>query len=215
MFDLDLRMVQRPLITDDFMDLYFFGQVTLNSFKESTINDPENHQFLFDSNREDNLQIIVTDRMVNTFLEAAENSGTFQFATWEPSMWTILGYNETQDLTTSSEILKDLMPELAETYGENVDVDILFFPDNAQITFQRSPVEDILADIPWRFYIMLKTGDDSMPGVQVWESVFDSVVHSDASLGLYLDKDKKKFHVYINSYTVQSIKIIEDKVGIH
>ena len=90
-YDLDMRMVKAPKVTRQFMDLYFYGQTTIHGFRESEIPDPAAHEFIFNNERLNDLQIIVTDRMVNTFLEATGFTGAFQKSTFDKTFWQFIG----------------------------------------------------------------------------------------------------------------------------
>jgi len=47
----------------------------------------------------------------------------------------MFGHDEMKNLTTSSQEVKDLIPELEQKYGENVPVGMVMYPDNPKITF--------------------------------------------------------------------------------
>lgn len=135
------------------------------------------------------MQIIITDRVLNTFLEAAEFLGSFTYDSFTMPLWSILGYDEIQNMTTSSDIVKDLMPELEKKYGTDVEVGFVIYPDGSRITCQRSPFEDIVGDIPLRVNVMVKTGDEKKPGTMLWERVFDATFYTKESFGLYMNKN--------------------------
>lgn len=215
-FDVDLRMTEEPVVTKKYMDLFFFGQTTVSGFRESTIPDPATQDDLkFNKDRIDDLQVIITDRVINTFLEAADFLGSFQYDTFTPTFWKMFGHDEMKNLTTSSQEVKDLIPELEQKYGENVPVGMVMYPDNPKITFQRSPFEDIKGNIPIRVSILVKTGDEKKPGTLLWDRVLDVTFYTKETFGLYFDKDSQKMNLYLNSMTSDSIKVSSDKIGLH
>lgn len=74
-FTLDYRLTDDPLLTNEFLELYFFGELNHNEEKCTLPNNPK-HEF---KSNNDFLQVIITERMVNCFFQAMENSPFTEF----------------------------------------------------------------------------------------------------------------------------------------
>ena len=60
--------------------------------------------------------------------------------------------------------------------------------------------------------VLAKTGNENMPGVQLWETVVSATIYTEESFGIYMDKKTQKLNLYINSAVANSIRIEVDKI---
>lgn len=111
-FALNWAMTKDPHMTKDTITLSFLGQVDVPGTRKSQIPYPDKFKF---AERDDYLQVLVTDRVFNTFLETAQEQDLLKFSTTD-EVDTIFREFLTGDkrMSVTSGDLSQLLPELQE-----------------------------------------------------------------------------------------------------
>lgn len=122
-FNYNWGMVQDPKLTSDTMTFSFLSQFDTPGNVNSEVAYPKKYHF---ADRDDYLQVLLTDRVINTFLESAEEQDLLTFSTLDTHEVVFRKFlTGRYDMDVNSEDFEDILPELAETYPRtNMKVDI-------------------------------------------------------------------------------------------
>ena len=113
-FGLDIRQTKNPIIGDDYMNLYFLGDLNYN-FKRNVHRLPEknlDHAFL---RKKDSAQIMISEHMLETIFTAMRQSGLTNVDSNSHAVREILQLPESSEFTTYT--VAEYFPEFKNTFG--------------------------------------------------------------------------------------------------
>jgi len=127
------------------------------------------------------IQIAISDRTVNTFLQAAQEQEMFNFTTLKESDWLLRTlFTGSRDMKIKTESMKDVLPQLSQMYpGKNVEIRALV--TDPRVTFLKKRSGNILLTIPVTFEFEVELSERASMHVLSFSSelklVLDATVH--------------------------------------
>jgi len=202
-FDLDMRMTKNPIIADDYVDLFFYGQITPQGVDDSQVPQPRAYEF---SDRMDVVQVILTDRVLNTLSQSLYQGGFLKISTDDPYFQELSGFAP-GEITT--ETFSFILPELQDKYGKK-KLKVTFELQQPFVEVERAMEDNLYVQAPLKCLFQINISPDSQftNYVNALEFTIETQAH--------LDLEMTKGMAYPSIYEMQAkgISISNDQVGL-
>lgn len=145
---LDYRFTADPHVTDKTLDLFILGELNKCKLPDGKYYDLEP--------REDLIQLILSDRVVNCALAALEES---MFLTFTMNTRNMKKYLE-QKLIVNTNLVSYFFPQFKTIYGNNVPVDIVISFKNTEVIMGQGSSNITLSTTLQTGFIIPSQGND-------------------------------------------------------